>query len=60
MATSTARVMPGFSLCLGYSVTYLSLLVLAPLSALLYKSIEPCRCMSSWAVVWTKLGPRSA
>jgi sulfate transport system permease protein len=33
-----ARVLPGFNLTLGYTMLYLSLLVLIPLSALVFKT----------------------
>ena len=34
------RVMPGFGLALGFAVSYLSLVVLIPLSALFFKSMS--------------------
>lgn len=37
-ARRRARVLPGFGLSLGYTMTYLSLIVLIPLSALFFKS----------------------
>jgi len=33
-----ARVLPGFNITLGYTVMYLSLIVLIPLSALVFKT----------------------
>jgi sulfate transport system permease protein len=46
------RVLPGFRLSLGYTLLYLSLLVLVPLAALLVKagSLGP---EQFWAAVWT-------
>jgi sulfate/thiosulfate transport system permease protein len=52
MANTTQRVMPGFSLCLGYSVSYLSLLVLIPLAACFLKAAT-LSWSEFWAVVWT-------
>lgn len=49
-----ARVLPGFNLTLGYTVLYLSLIVLIPLSALLFKTFT-----LSWEQFWTAVtGPR--
>lgn len=45
--TKTQSVLPGFRLSLGYTVVYLSLLVLIPLGALIFKSLE-----LSWAQFW--------
>ena len=48
------RVLPGFNLTLGYTVLYLSLIVLIPLSALLFKTF-----ILSWEQFWTAVtGPR--
>lgn len=48
------RVLPGFNLALGYTVLYLSLIVLIPLSALLLKTFS-----LSWAQFWDAVtGPR--
>ena len=48
------RVLPGFNLTLGYTVLYLSLIVLIPLSALLFKAFA-----LSWEQFWTAVtGPR--
>jgi sulfate transport system permease protein len=44
--------MPGFSLCLGYSVSYLSLLVLIPLAAIFLKA-SSLSFHEFMAVVWT-------
>jgi sulfate transport system permease protein len=52
MTTTTQRVMPGFGLCLGYSVTYLSVLVLIPLAACFLKA-SSLTFNEFWAVVWT-------
>jgi sulfate/thiosulfate transport system permease protein len=43
----SARVIPGLPLTLGYTVTYLSLLVLLPLAALLMRTAQ-----LSWAEFW--------
>ena len=47
------RVLPGFHLSLGYTVFYLSVLVLIPLAACFLKaaSLTP---QQFWAVVWTE------
>ncbi len=42
-----ARVLPGFNLTLGYTLLYLSLIVLIPLSALLFKTFT-----LTWAEFW--------
>lgn len=42
-----ARVLPGFSLALGFTVFYLSLVVLIPLSALLLNTLQ-----MSWEAFW--------
>jgi sulfate transport system permease protein len=53
MSTVSRRVMPGFGLSLGYTMTYLSLLVLLPLAACFWKASS-----LSWsqfvAAVWTE------
>lgn len=46
-ATVRRKVLPGFGLTMGYSVLYLSLVVLLPLSALLFNSTG-----LSWAKFW--------
>ncbi|HTU94031.1 MAG TPA: hypothetical protein VMF69_28380 [Gemmataceae bacterium] len=53
MATLSRRVLPGFSLSLGYSVCYLGLLVLIPLAACFLKasSLSPTRF---WEAVWNE------
>lgn len=43
----SARVLPGFNLTLGYTLLYLSLIVLIPLSALIFKTMS-----LSWAEFW--------
>src|SRR5229473_8366823 len=52
MATVSRRVLPGFSLTLGYTVFYLSVLVLIPLAACFLKasSLSPNEFV---ATVWT-------
>jgi sulfate transport system permease protein len=40
MATKTQRVLPGFGLALGYTLVYLSLLILLPLGGLILKASE--------------------
>lgn len=47
------RVLPGFSLSLGYTVFYLSVLVLIPLAACFLKAatLSPA---AFWAAVWTE------
>ena len=42
-----SRVLPGFGLSLGFTLAYLSLLVLLPLSALLIKSLD-----TGWSGLW--------
>src|SRR5256885_2361182 len=53
MSTVNRRVLPGFSLSLGYAVFYLSLLVLVPLAACFLKAtaLTP---QEFWAAVWTE------
>ena len=45
---ATRRVLPGFNLTLGYTLFYLSLIVLIPLSALLFKTFT-----LTWPEFWT-------
>lgn len=52
MASVNRRVLPGFSLSLGYTVTYLSLLVLIPLGACFLKA-SSLSLSEFWAAVWT-------
>jgi sulfate/thiosulfate transport system permease protein len=47
MARPSPRIIPGFPLTLGYTLTYLSLLVLIPLGALILKSAQ-----LSWGEFW--------
>ena len=42
------RILPGFNLTLGYTLLYLSLIVLIPLSALLFKTLS-----LTWEQFWT-------
>src|SRR6187200_1007008 len=44
------RVLPGFNLTLGYTLLYLSLIVLIPLSALVFKTFA-----LSWDQFWTAI-----
>ena len=49
-----ARVLPGFNITLGYTVMYLSLIVLIPLSALIFKTFT-----LTWEQFWAAVtGPR--
>ena len=41
------RVLPGFGLTLGYTIFYLSIIVLIPLATLLVKTLE-----LTWAQFW--------
>jgi sulfate transport system permease protein len=52
MSSVNRRVLPGFSLSLGYTVFYLSVLVLMPLAACFLKAatLSP---QAFWAAVWT-------
>lgn len=52
MGSVNRRVLPGFSLSLGYSVFYLSALVLIPLGACFLKA-SSLSLSEFWAVVWT-------
>ncbi|HEX3152175.1 MAG TPA: sulfate ABC transporter permease subunit CysT [Gemmataceae bacterium] len=52
MAAVNRRVLPGFSLSLGYSVFYLSALVLIPLGACFLKA-SSLTLSEFWATVWT-------
>jgi len=48
------RVLPGFGLTLGFTLTYLSLIVLIPLSALVFKTFT-----LTWDQFWAAVtGPR--
>ena len=49
-----ARVLPGFNITLGFTLTYLSLIVLIPLSALVFKTFT-----LTWPQFWEAVtGPR--
>src|ERR1700692_4218716 len=52
MATVNRRVLPGFSLTLGYTVFYLSVLVLIPLAACILKA-SSLSAGDFLATVWT-------
>jgi sulfate transport system permease protein len=53
MARSEARVLPGFSLTLGYTVFYLSVLVLLPIAACFLKATS-LTFADFWQAVWTE------
>jgi sulfate/thiosulfate transport system permease protein len=53
MATVHRRVLPGFSLSLGYTVFYLSLLVLVPIAACFVKA-SALTLEELWTAVWTE------
>jgi sulfate transport system permease protein len=53
MANADAKVLPGFSLTLGYTVFYLSVLVLLPISACFFKA-SSLSFADFWAAVWTE------
>jgi sulfate transport system permease protein len=53
MAISTRRVLPGFSLSLGYTVFYLSILVLLPIAAVFLKTAT-LSFEEFWNAVWTE------
>lgn len=53
MATATHRALPGFSLSLGFSVFYLSVLVLIPLAACFGKAAT-LSLDQFWAAVWSE------
>jgi sulfate transport system permease protein len=53
MATVDRRVLPGFSLTLGYTVFYLGILVLLPIMAAFLKASE-LSFADFWAAVWTE------
>ncbi len=53
MATINRRVLPGFSLTLGYTVTYLSILVLLPILACFLKA-GSLSFADFWHAVWTE------
>ena len=53
MASVNRRVLPGFSLTLGYTVFYLSLLVLLPIAACFLKA-GSLSFDEFWSAVWTE------
>jgi len=53
LATVDRRVLPGFSLTLGYTTFYLSVLVLLPIAACLIKA-GSLSFADFWAAVWTE------
>src|SRR5262245_51326872 len=53
MAGVSRRVLPGFSLSLGYPVFYLSVLVLLPLMACFYRAGQ-LSFDQFWGAVWTE------
>ena len=55
MATKTQRVLPGFGLALGYTLVYLSLLILLPLGGLILKASE----LGFWQIMDIALSERS-
>ena len=52
MANANRRVLPGYSLSLGYTVFYLSILVLLPMAALFFKA-GSLTFQEFWNAVWT-------
>ena len=55
MATKTHRVLPGFGLALGYTLVYLSLLILLPLGGMILKASE----LGFWQIIDIALSERS-
>src|SRR6185503_17783086 len=53
MASVDRRVLPGFSLTLGYTVFYLSILVLLPILAVVLKA-SSLTFAEFWGAVWTE------
>ena len=53
MANANRRVLPGFSLSLGYTVFYLSVLVLLPIAAVFFKA-GSLTFDEFWGAVWTE------
>src|SRR4249920_2731637 len=53
MASVNRRVLPGFSLTLGYTVFYLSVLVLLPIAACFVRAAS-LSFAQFWAAVWTE------
>ena len=52
MASVSRRVLPGFSLTLGYTVFYLSILVLLPIAACFFKAAS-LSFNDFWGAIWT-------
>ena len=52
MSKPNRHVLPGFSLSLGYTLLYLSLLVIVPLAACFGKAFS-LSAAQFWAAVWT-------
>ena len=52
MSIANRRVLPGFSLGLGYTILYLGILVLIPLAACFWKAAD-LSWNEFWAAVWT-------
>lgn len=52
MSRTSRRVLPGFRLGLGYTIFYLSIIVLVPLAAGIFKAAD-LTLGEFWAVVWT-------
>ena len=52
MSRTSRRVLPGFRLGLGYTIFYLSIIVLVPLAAGIFKAAD-LTLAEFWAVVWT-------
>ena len=52
MSRTSRRVLPGFRLGLGYTIFYLSIIVLVPLAAGIFKAAD-LTFAEFWAVVWT-------
>ena len=53
MATAHGRILPGFRMSLGFTVFYLSLLVLIPLAACFLKA-SSLSFAQFWQAVWIK------
>src|SRR6185295_418561 len=53
MSSANRRVLPGFSLSLGYTVFYLSVLVLLPIAAVFFKA-GSLTFADFWHAVWTE------
>src|SRR5262245_1973181 len=53
MSNASRRVLPGYSLSLGYTVFYLSVLVLIPIAACFIKA-GSLSFQEFWSAVWTE------